>query len=111
MIGSSGAAYGYNVLTVDLPGQGLTPDQGLYFGARMEQPLRAVIDYALSRPEVDAQRLAIFGFSWGGHIVFKGGQHDRHIKALIANPPMPNVFRSVLAQPNRVIFAWLATVM
>lgn len=98
MIGSSGAAHGYNVLTVDLPGQGVTPDQGLYFGARMEQPLRAVIDYALSRPEVDAARLALFGFSWGGHIVFKGGQHDRRIKALIANPPMPNVFRSVLAQ-------------
>ncbi|MCE7984244.1 MAG: alpha/beta fold hydrolase [Caldilinea sp. CFX5] len=98
MIGSSGAAQGYNVLTVDLPGQGLTPDQGLYFGARMEQPVSAVIDYALSRPEVDAQRLALFGFSWGGHIVFKGGQHDQRIKALIANPPMPNVFRSVLAQ-------------
>jgi pimeloyl-ACP methyl ester carboxylesterase len=98
MIGSSGAAHGFNVLTVDLPGQGLTPDQGLYFGARMEQPLHTVIDYALSRSEVDATRLAIFGFSWGGHIVFKGGQHDRRIKALIANPPMPNVFRSVLAQ-------------
>lgn len=98
MVGSSGAAHGYNVLTVDLPGQGLTPAQGLYFGARMEQPLRVVIDYALRRPEVDPNRLALFGFSWGGHIVFKGGQHDRRIKALIANPPMPNVFRSVLAQ-------------
>lgn len=98
MIGSSGAAHGCNVLTVDLPGQGLTPDQGLYFGARMEQPVSAVIDYALGRPEVDGDRLALFGFSWGGHIVFKGGQHDQRIKALVANPPMPNVFRSVLAQ-------------
>ncbi len=98
MIGSSGAAHGYNVLTVDLPGQGLTPEKGLYFGARMEQPLSAVIDYAHSRQEVDVARLAVFGFSWGGHIVFKGGQHNQRIKALIANPPMPNVFRSVLAQ-------------
>ncbi|MEZ4859889.1 MAG: alpha/beta fold hydrolase [Caldilineaceae bacterium] len=98
MIGSSGAVHGYNVLTVDLPGQGLTPDQGLYFGARMEQPLSTVIDDALSRPEVDPARLALFGFSWGGHIVFKGGVHDRRIKALIANPAMPNVFRAVLAQ-------------
>ena len=98
MIGSAGLRRGYNLLTVDLPGQGLTPAEGLFFGARMELPVQTVIDYALSRPEVDAQRLAVFGFSWGGHIVFKAGQHDRRIKALVANPAMPNVFRAALAQ-------------
>ncbi len=98
MTASAGPARGYNMLTVDLPGQGLNPDNGLFFGARMERSVRAAIDYALSRPEVDGDRLAIFGFSWGGHIVFKGGQHDARIKALIANPAMPNVFRAVLAQ-------------
>jgi pimeloyl-ACP methyl ester carboxylesterase len=98
MIGPSGPRRGYNVLTVDLPGQGLTPDQGLVFGARMERPLQAAIDYAVGLPEVDPARLAVFGFSWGGHIVFKGGQHDPRITALVANPAMPNVFRAVLAQ-------------
>lgn len=98
MMGPSGAGRGYNLMTVDLPGQGLTPDEGLFFGARMEQPLGAAIDYALTRGDVDRNRLAVFGFSWGGHIVFKGGQHDPRIKALIANPAMPDVFRAVLAQ-------------
>lgn len=98
MTGPTGPQRGYNVLTVDLPGQGVNPDEGLIFGARMEIPVRAALDYALSRPEVDAEHLAIFGFSWGGHIVFKGGQHDPRIKAVIANPAMPNVFRAVLAQ-------------
>jgi alpha-beta hydrolase superfamily lysophospholipase len=98
MIGPTASSQGYNVLTVDLPGQGNTPEQGLYFGARMEGPVQAVVDYALSRPEVDGERLAIYGFSWGGHIVFKGAQHDRRIKAMIANPPMPDVFRATLAQ-------------
>jgi pimeloyl-ACP methyl ester carboxylesterase len=98
MLGSSGTARGYNLMTVDLPGQGLNPDQGLYFGARMEIPVKAVLDYAISRPEVDGERLAIFGFSWGGHIVFKGAAYDSRIKAMIANPPMPNVFRAVWAQ-------------
>jgi len=98
MIGSAGAQRGYNVVTVDLPGQGLNPDRGLFFGARMEHPMEAVLDYAVRHPEVDARRLAVFGFSWGGHVVFKGGQHDRRIRALIANPPMPNVFRAVLGQ-------------
>lgn len=98
MIGSAGAQHGYNVLTVDLPGQGMNPDKGLYFGAQMEKPVKAVLDVALSRPETDPERLVVFGFSWGGHIVFKGAQHDPRIKAMIANPPMPNVFRAVLAQ-------------
>jgi dienelactone hydrolase len=98
MVGSAGARRGYNVMTVDLPGQGMNPEQGLFFGARMEIPIRAVVDYALRRPEIDGQRLALFGFSWGGHIVFKGGQHEPRIAALVANPAMPDVFRAALAQ-------------
>jgi len=98
MVGTSGAARGYNVITADLAGQGMNPDKGLYFGARMEVSARALVDYALSQPEVDPSRLALFGFSWGGHIAFKAARFDQRIQAMIANPPMPNVFRSVLAQ-------------
>lgn len=98
MIGSSGPERGYNVITADLPGQGMNPDKGLHFGARMEDSAYALVDYALSRPDVDPSRLALFGFSWGGHIAFKAARSDQRIKAMIANPPMPDVFRSVLAQ-------------
>lgn len=98
MVGPAGPARGYNVLTVDLPGQGLSPEQGLVFEARMGPAIEAVISYALSRPEVDPQRLALFGFSWGGHVVLKGAEHDARIRALIANPAMPDVFRAALAQ-------------
>jgi pimeloyl-ACP methyl ester carboxylesterase len=98
MVGPSGPLRGYNVITADLSGQGLNPDQGLYFGARMEVSARALVDYALSRPEVDPDRLALYGFSWGGHIAFKAARFDDRIRAMIANPPMPDVFRAVLAQ-------------
>lgn len=98
MIGSAGAERGYNVITADLAGQGMNPDKGLHFGARMEVTAKALVDYALSRPEVDPDRLALFGFSWGGHIAFKAARFDPRIQAMIANPPMPDVFRSVLAQ-------------
>ncbi len=117
MVGSAGPRRGYNVLAVDLPGQGMTPDKGLHFGARMEVPVKAVIDYALTRPEIDPERLALFGFSWGGHIVFKAARHDRRVKAMIANPAMPNVFRAALAQQqghdrsdpvSRVVFEQIA---
>jgi pimeloyl-ACP methyl ester carboxylesterase len=98
MIGPTAVEQGYNFLTVDLPGQGVNPAQGLYFGARMEGPVAAVVDAALRLPEVDPARLALYGFSWGGHIAFKGAEHDPRIQAMIANPPMPDVFRAVLAQ-------------
>ncbi|MFQ5945061.1 MAG: alpha/beta hydrolase family protein [Anaerolineae bacterium] len=98
MVGPAAAERGYNAVTVDLPGQGVNPEHGLYFEARMEGPVSAALDYVLSLPETDADHVALFGFSWGGHIVFKGGQHDRRIKALIANPPMPDVFRAAWAQ-------------
>lgn len=98
MLGQSGAERGYNVITADLSGQGMNPDKGLHFGARMEISARALVDYALSRPEVDAERLALFGFSWGGHIAFKAARFDSRLKAVIANPAMPDVFRAVLAQ-------------
>jgi pimeloyl-ACP methyl ester carboxylesterase len=98
MVGPAGPVRGYNVLAVDLPGQGLTPDRGLVLEARMGPAIEAVMTYALGRAEVDPLRLALFGFSWGGHVVMKGAEHDRRIRALIANPAMPDVFRAAWAQ-------------
>jgi pimeloyl-ACP methyl ester carboxylesterase len=102
MIGPAGSQHGYHVLTVDLPGQGVNPNDGLFFEARMGLAVRAVLSAAVARPDVDPSRLAVFGFSWGGHIVFHGAhddqQHEQHIKALIANPAMPDVFRAARAQ-------------
>lgn len=98
MVGPAGPQRGYNVITVDLPGQGMNPDQGLFFEARMGSAVSAVVDYALAQPFVDPQRLALFGFSWGGHVVFKAAVTERRIKALIANPAMPDVFRAARAQ-------------
>ncbi|HJR82146.1 MAG TPA: alpha/beta fold hydrolase [Anaerolineales bacterium] len=97
-VGHSGTERGYNVITADLAGQGMNPDKGLHFGARMEDSACALVDYALARAEVDPNRLALYGFSWGGHIAFKAARFDPRIRAMIANPPMPDVFRSVLAQ-------------
>lgn len=76
---------GYNFLTVDLPGQGLLPLEGKYFRADVEVPIKAVVDYALSRPEVDPKRLAAYGISGGGGFVPKAAMHDQRIKAIVMN--------------------------
>jgi pimeloyl-ACP methyl ester carboxylesterase len=78
-------ARGYNFMTLDLPGQGLLPLEGKCFRPDMQVPMKAVVDYALSRPEVDRERLAVYGFSGGGGFVPQAAMHDPRIKAIVMN--------------------------
>ena len=68
-VAHSGAALrrGYNVLLFDGPGQGrnLIRD-GLPMRPDWENVVRPVLDYALERSEVDADRIVLAGWSWGG---------------------------------------------
>ncbi len=81
-ISSQAFERGYNFLTVDMPGQGLLPLEGLPFRPDMNVPMKAVVDYALSRPEVDPKRLAAFGMSGGGGFVPQAAQFDKRLKAI-----------------------------
>jgi alpha-beta hydrolase superfamily lysophospholipase len=84
---------GYNFLTVDLPGQGNLPSEGLFFRHDTEIPMKAVVDYVLSRPEVDSEKLAAYGISGGGYYVPRAAIHDKRIKACIANSMIFNLYR------------------
>jgi dienelactone hydrolase len=59
---------GYNTLAIDGPGQGETirlrhiPSRYDY-----EVPGRAAYEYVISRPDVDASKVAIIGYSFGGY--------------------------------------------
>ncbi|MGZ4287161.1 MAG: alpha/beta hydrolase family protein [Solirubrobacteraceae bacterium] len=70
-VAHSGAALrrGYNVLLFDGPGQGrnLIRD-GLSMRPDWENVVRPVVDYALERSEVDADRIVLAGWSWGGFL-------------------------------------------
>jgi len=76
---------GYNFVTVDLPGQGMLPAEGKTFRIDTWVPMRAVVDYALGRPEVDPARLAAYGISGGGLFAPQAAQHDKRIKAVAMN--------------------------
>ncbi len=84
---------GYNFLTVDLPGQGLLPYEGKYFRHDTEVPLKAVVDYALGRREVDPKRLAMYGISGGGYYVPRAATYDPRIKAIIVNSAVVDGYR------------------
>jgi len=76
---------GYNFLTVDLPGQGLLPFYGQPFRTDTYVPMKAVVDYALTLPEVDPARLASYGISGGGLFVPQAAEHDPRIRAIAMN--------------------------
>src|SRR5262249_29943431 len=60
---------GYHCLTFDGPGQGRALiKQGLVMRPDWESVVRPVVDYALSRPEVDPRRVALIGWGFGGHL-------------------------------------------
>ncbi len=90
---------GYNFLTVDLPGQGILPLEGKVFRADMDTPLKAVVDYALTRVEVDPDRLAMFGISGGGGFVPQAAQHDKRIGAIAMNSAVVDAYRVFAAMP------------
>lgn len=83
---------GYNFLTVDLPGQGLLPLEGKTFQPDMYVPMKAVVDYALSRPDVDPKRLASYGYSGGGGFVPQAAMHDPRIKAIAMNSAVVDAY-------------------
>ncbi|MGC3971406.1 MAG: alpha/beta fold hydrolase [Pirellulales bacterium] len=78
---------GYHCLIVDGPGQGRSLVQrGLAMRPDWETVLRAVVDFAVARPEVDASRLAVMGESFGGFLAPRTVAGEPRIAALIADP-------------------------
>ncbi|MFH3481150.1 alpha/beta hydrolase family protein [Xanthobacter variabilis] len=84
-IGPQAFERGYNFLTVDLPGQGLLPMDGRIFRPDIATPMKAVVDYALSRHDVDPRRLALYGISSGGGFVGQSAEREPRISALVMN--------------------------
>jgi alpha-beta hydrolase superfamily lysophospholipase len=60
---------GYNVLIFDGPGQGgALVKQKLPMRADWENVVTPVVDYLLTRPDVDSARIALYGGSFGGYL-------------------------------------------
>ena len=78
---------GYNVLLFDGPGQGrnLIVD-GSHIRPDWENVVRPVIDYALTRPEIDPEKIALAGWSFGGFLAPRAAAFEHRLAALIADP-------------------------
>jgi hypothetical protein len=75
---------GYNVLAFDGPGQGGALHlQKLAMRPDWEAVITPVVDYALTRPEIEPRKIAGFGYSLGGYLLARAAAFEHRLAALI----------------------------
>ena len=58
----------------------------LFFRYDTEVPIKYVVDYALTRPEVDPKKLVLVGASFGGYFAPRAAAFEKRLAAVIALP-------------------------
>ena len=75
---------GYHVLAFDGPGQGSTVrEQGLHFRPDWEAVVTPAVDFALTLPEVAADRLVLIGTSLGGYLAARAAAFEHRLAACV----------------------------
>lgn len=85
-LGNPFAKRGMNVLSIDGPGQGISNIRKIRVSDdNYERAASAAIDYLVTRPEVDADRIAVVGSSFGSHWGPRTAAYDDRVKAVASN--------------------------
>ena len=78
---------GYHCLLFDGPGQGaMLYEHGVHLRPDWETVISAVVDFAVTQPIVDPERIALSGSSLGGYLAPRGASGEHRIAAVIADP-------------------------
>jgi hypothetical protein len=89
---------GWNALAFDGPGQNAALlRQGLSFRPDWENVITPVVDYLVSRPDVDDAKLAVQGVSQAGYWVPRAVAFEHRIAAAVADPGVVDVSTAVLS--------------
>jgi pimeloyl-ACP methyl ester carboxylesterase len=84
--GAAALERGYNVLAFDGPGQGtMIIEQGVPFRPDWENVITPVVDYLLTRPDVDPERIALIGLSFGGYLAPRAATAEHRLAACISD--------------------------
>jgi pimeloyl-ACP methyl ester carboxylesterase len=121
--GASAVARGYTCIAFDGPGQGAAIiENKLGFRPDWEAVVRRVVDYAITRPEVDKSKIALLGISFGGYLAPRAASGESRLAACIADPGefslideiksrMPPWVARSLPEGNTVVLALLKFIM
>jgi hypothetical protein len=83
--------YGVAAMGLDMPGTGEAP---VKMDIGSERMFSAVVDYALSRPEIDGTKLLVYGASFGGHwaVRLAVAERERLCAAITQSGPVHEAF-------------------
>jgi pimeloyl-ACP methyl ester carboxylesterase len=107
-IGAAALRRGYNVLAFDGPGQGaVLREQGLVFRHDWEAVITPVVDYALTRPEIAADGIAVFGYSLGGYLVARAAAFEHRVAALILDDGVHDFHGAFAGMLPPFLLSWI----
>ncbi len=105
--GAPGWVRGYNVLMVDLPGQGKNPGAGLVFRHDASSAITACLDWLEEYALAADPQIAVYGLSGGGYFTAQAVAADPRITAWIASTPITDIAlvfsREMGSMPGRFI--------
>jgi hypothetical protein len=85
--GAAAIERGWNALIFEGPGQGSTLFlKGIPFRPDWEKVISPIVDFLCRRPDVDANRIALTGWSEGGELVIRAAAFEHRIAAVCADP-------------------------
>lgn len=76
---------GYNVLTFDFRGCGESQGQTTSVGFYEVNDLLGAVAYMKTRPEVNPQRIAVYGYSMGGAVAILAAERSNDIQAIVTD--------------------------
>jgi Esterase FrsA-like len=91
---------GWNALLFDGPGQGtLLFEREIPFRPDWEKVVTPMVDWLVKRSDVDADRIALTGWSMGGELVARAAVFEKRLAAVVSDPGSVNIW---LAWPENL---------
>jgi pimeloyl-ACP methyl ester carboxylesterase len=97
-VGFSALERGFNVLTFEGPGQPtVLREQGLGFIGDWERVVNPVVTYCEQLACVDASRIALLGYSFGGFLAPRAAAFERRLAALVCVDGLFDIYQAFTA--------------
>jgi len=83
--------YGYNIFVYNLRGHGLSGQAVSSLGLKEVEDLHKAVEKLVQRPEVDFNRIGVYGSSLGAFVALKASKGKPHMRVLVLDSVYPNI--------------------